>query len=690
MYTKTRSKIKQFSALRKTAFSLAIATATLTAQTGHTIEPSAVEPNDKNFWQQAHLENLNNIDIDIMTAWSMLQNEPKQEVIVAIIDTAMDTQHFDIKNNLWVNTGEIPGNGIDDDNNGLIDDVHGYDFRNNEGSTFDGIIPHATPSAGIIAAETNNELSAAAVTGGFPIKLMTLQMINIDEAIAGPGQAADAPFKALIRNGTLVAQSIVDSMEYAVTNGADIISMSLVMGKDPEILRMDDGETAEQVAAYYMTATPVWYALPDDAEAKKKKPSYVSIIEVMQEDNPNASATEIEALVAAYCQMSFDRYYAFLAVSEQILATARDNNVLVVIAGLNATEAVEDYPGLPAVSNENVIKIGGSTYDGGPASGPGWFSEHGKTIRIYAPGQNLVSTMPSNDLVWIATNTGTSFATPIVSGIAAIIRSVKPNITYQEMIAALEAGVEETPEFLFTLEDGSTHQAGMIRAPLVLQNLGYSLPQGTDSNGVANAPIAIYSSECGAYCNGPSPITVTFDASASVDLQGTGLSYEWNFDDGTTAVGPIVTHTFDAPLGASYKPFVTVTDQDGYTDKSKTYRVKAYANGIDYVDIRFKGANPYRIEGTILTGDLDIRTTWYAGRFLTGTGTVEDENGDVVTITYVTSQSGFGLVTGSVTAETVNGTYFASYSYLPVDYNSANSTLYGDANAVEWTVVDGI
>ncbi len=64
-------------------------------------------------------------------AYKMLKNRQSETVIVAIIDSGMDIEHEDLQGRIWVNEDEIPGNGIDDDNNGYIDDVHGWNFLGN-------------------------------------------------------------------------------------------------------------------------------------------------------------------------------------------------------------------------------------------------------------------------------------------------------------------------------------------------------------------------------------------------------------------------------------------------------------------------------------------------------------------------------------------------------------------------------
>ncbi len=101
-------------------------------------------------------------DIHLEEAWEIEKGDSR--VIVVINDNGLDTTHPDLIGNLWVNEGEIPGNGIDDDNNGYIDDIHGYNFIGDSGN-----IPskeHGTHVAGTVAAETNNGIGVAGVAGG--------------------------------------------------------------------------------------------------------------------------------------------------------------------------------------------------------------------------------------------------------------------------------------------------------------------------------------------------------------------------------------------------------------------------------------------------------------------------------------------------------------------------------------------
>ena len=131
-----------------------------------------------------------------------------RDVVVAIIDTGIDINHFDLEDSIWVNKAEIPDNGIDDDGNGYIDDVNGYNF-NKHNSVVLPEIPteaHGSHAAGIIAAKHNN--------GGI-------------RGIAYDNHVKIMPLKVLDSNDSGYMSAVIDAINYAERNGANICNLSL-------------------------------------------------------------------------------------------------------------------------------------------------------------------------------------------------------------------------------------------------------------------------------------------------------------------------------------------------------------------------------------------------------------------------------------------------------------------------------
>lgn len=144
-------------------------------QYNHRITSRAL-PNDPKFSKQWHLQNtgqsggLAGSDISAPNAWDITTggNTPSGDtIVIAIVDDGLDINHEDIKQNLWTNYGEKQ-NGIDDDGNGVIDDIHGYNAESNSGNIPKG--SHGTSVAGLIGADGNNGIGTTGVS--WKVKLM--------------------------------------------------------------------------------------------------------------------------------------------------------------------------------------------------------------------------------------------------------------------------------------------------------------------------------------------------------------------------------------------------------------------------------------------------------------------------------------------------------------------------------------
>lgn len=139
-------------------------------------------------------------DIDAVSAWSLTTGS--RNVVVAVVDTGIRYTHQDLEGNMWTNANEIPDNGVDDDDNGYIDDVYGINARNGEDPMDDN--NHGSHCAGIIGATAND--SGPNVGVAWQVSLMALKFLN--------------------KNGSGTTSDAIECIDYAIAEGADILSNS--------------------------------------------------------------------------------------------------------------------------------------------------------------------------------------------------------------------------------------------------------------------------------------------------------------------------------------------------------------------------------------------------------------------------------------------------------------------------------
>ncbi len=273
-------------------------------------------------------------DIGATLAWQKTTGLPNgQGPIIAVIDTGVDYNHPDLKNNIWTNPGEIPGNGIDDDGNGVIDDVHGYNANADNGDPMDAH-SHGTHCAGTIAAEGDNGQGVVGVNW----------------------HATVMPIKIFDDKGHTDAASIIRGINYAARNGARISSDS-------------------------------WGGGPANPAIKE----------------------------------------AFA-----------NSGMLNIIAAGNSSQNNDVNPHYPSSYDlPNIIAVAATDRNDSLA----WFSCYGeKSVDIAAPGKDIYSTVPGGGYDF---KSGTSMATPHVSGAAGLLLAMDPTMSNDEIKTRLLEGADK-------------------------------------------------------------------------------------------------------------------------------------------------------------------------------------------------------------------------------------------------------
>jgi hypothetical protein len=420
----------------------------------YAIPPDAARPNDPKFILQWGLEQPNDIDHDAMTAWYMAASVPEpREIVVAVLDTGMDTDHPDLKPRLWRNPGEIAGDGIDNDGNGYIDDINGWDFMEKDSSIFDQIQSHATPVAGNIAAQANNGYSSVGMAGTLPVSIMALPALPL----IGPSSLT-----AMMELG----KGVVEALHYAIDNGAHVINLSLAL----TIPRSNEGAdvspenviTEEQAIEFRQEIRDVINkarahgvfivsaSLNEDQELMSFPSDYPAGEDWVTQDPPlplPLCSTDEDAQDDMPC--------VDVAMAEPVIASIPPETGDHPVAGI-----------------DNIIIVTGIDRRGTPVFA--W----GADVDVAAAAMDVRNITPLRDSIGVTLYTnGTSFATPLVSGIAAMALSVtdlldKPAAERISLLRnAMMNGVVRMAAFEERVNSG-----GMINAALVLEELGLSRP----------------------------------------------------------------------------------------------------------------------------------------------------------------------------------------------------------------------
>ena len=401
-------------------------------------------------------------DIDAPEAWEVTQGNG--DVVIGVVDSGVDYTHPDLAANMWTNPFEAAGNGVDDDGNGYVDDVHGINSITGSGDPMDDN-GHGTHAAGTIAAVGNNGVGVTGVA--WDAQVMALKFLAAD----GSGSTADA----------------IECLNYATAmrgNGVNIRLTSNSWG----------GGGFEQ------------------------------------------------------------------ALRTAIASTADAGMLFVAAAGNGGPDGVGDnndlFPSHPSNYDlPNVVAVAATDRFDALAS----FSNYGvATVDLAAPGVDIASTVPAGQYAYMS---GTSMATPHVSGVAALAFSKKPTATYADVKNALLTSVDRVPSL-----SGKVTTGGRLNAARTLNSLAHSLSgtsfhdaDGGGSRGGAEAALAgrtvyldlnnnaVLDTAAATFTSADVPLTIPDPGTTRSTLTASGLTGV------VTDVDVLLnlTHTYDADVRAT-------------------------------------------------------------------------------------------------------------------------------------------
>lgn len=451
-------------------------------------------PND---W---HLQADDFPGVNVAQAYAAVADRTAQPVVVAVIDSGVDVEHEDLQGRLWTNPGEIAGNGLDDDGNGYVDDVHGWSFLGN-------------------AQGENVEHDTYEVTREYVRLRSTYENVRVDNL--SPAQQQEFAYFQQVREEyqrrrqearEMLPQieGIYEMAQQAVprvhehlgkTEDVTLEDLQTIGESDPELARsrnlysflIANGITLKDLKAYYdQLYSQVNYGFNPEFDPRPiVGDDYADLAERHYGNNdvtgPDAGhGTHVAGIIAAVrdndlgaigiadavqimairavpngderdkdvanairyaadngahiINMSFGKAYSpQKEVVDEAVRYAADKGVLLIHAAgndANDSDVKPSYPNpyfLDGTKADRWLTVGASAWD--VAALAAGFTNYGQErVDVFAPGVDIYSTLPGSTY---GPNSGTSMAAPVVSGIAALVRSYFPELTADQLRSVL-------------------------------------------------------------------------------------------------------------------------------------------------------------------------------------------------------------------------------------------------------------
>ncbi len=460
-----------------------------------------------------HLEDLDkdgNFGVSSELVYSTFNILPKKEIIVAVIDSGVDHQHEDLKDVMWINEDEVPGNGIDDDKNGYIDDIHGWNFLGGKDQNINDAQLEQTRIYKTFLDKLQNgeDLSVEEAELFERVRdLVEKELQDSKKALADAIKDKEKLKKYLKELKKLTGLSLITSKKEILALPENNDELVILKGKllelwnsyrrgfsgiDREIsmtkfainvwFNVDYNQRAKIVGDDPSDFTDTNYGNNDVKGADSSHGTHVAgIIAANRYNNigmkgiasnvrimslravPNGDERDKDiALAVRYAvdnganiiNMSFGKSFSLYKtqVDEAFKYAAKNGVLLIHAAGnsaLNIDGGQKSFPNTYIKDGAGVLKVGqianwievGASTRFDSMELPAIFSNYGKeSVSLFAPGHKVYSTTPENTY---AAYSGTSMATPVVAGVAALVWSQFPTMTAGELKEILEYTVSE-------------------------------------------------------------------------------------------------------------------------------------------------------------------------------------------------------------------------------------------------------
>jgi len=434
-----------------------------------------IQVKEKPNWQNMDLKTEGLFGMSTEKAYTqLLKDKHPVPVIVAVIDGGVDIDHKNFKGMIWTNPKEIPNNGKDDDGNGYIDDIHGWNFLGSSKGSFHRdnkeiirLLRLALKKDSISseALALKKEVQDKKMSLVNAVKTMTeqLDILTIIKKQIGKESpsldefknyryqtAAESKVLVMVVKGLQNDPEFIKKFEDRYQLYQNQINYLININYDPRAGNPEfqerfhgNGDVKSLEPTHGTHVSGIIAAIPTNnigIQGVAKEAKIMSIIAIPDGDF-------VDGDVAGAILYAVDNGAKVINISankdispnrnlvDEAVQYAMKNDVLIIHAAGNNGSDVDDEQRYPSKKYQNGgtaeawIEVGASASVDNELLVP-WFSNYGKTIDVFAPGLDIYSTYPNNSYAYA---NGTSMAAPMVSGLAAIIRAYYPNLNAIEV-----------------------------------------------------------------------------------------------------------------------------------------------------------------------------------------------------------------------------------------------------------------